>query len=114
MDGTSFAVRIRITEFQRFVGRPFARLKQRQQLAEDLGRVSTVDLLDHHDKLRRRILRSGLDSFHEDTVRQRQLAFASGAPPSNKVLVRQVGVELHCADLAVVLLPHQREREPFG
>ena len=49
MDGTSFAVCIRIAEFQRFVGCPLAGLKQRQQLAEDLRRVAKVDLLDDED-----------------------------------------------------------------
>jgi hypothetical protein len=68
VDGATFAIRVRVAQFQCLIGRALSSFKQRQEFSEDLRRVATVDLLDHHDELRRWVLRRCLDRFHEYAV----------------------------------------------
>src|SRR5690606_3659279 len=51
MNRAADAVGIGIAELERLARRAFARLKQGQQLAEDLRRVSAVDLFDDYDEV---------------------------------------------------------------
>lgn len=76
MNRAADAVGIGIAELECLARRAFARLKQGQQLAEDLRGVPAVDLFDDYDEAGFWPAQRRANSLHEDAVGKGQLAIS--------------------------------------
>src|SRR5690606_12867593 len=114
MNRAADAVGIGIAELERLARCALARLQKRQQFAEDLRGIPTVDLLNDDDEAGVWATERRADRLHEDAVGKGQLAIAARTPSAHEILVGEVWVELDRTDARLVAFPHQCECEAFS
>ena len=89
-------------------------LDEHEQLAEGLGDVGAVDLVDDEHVVPPRIGGSAPAEPGEDALCGREPALGRGAQPDDDILVGGRLVELHHLHPRVIRLSHERVRQALG
>ena len=86
-DVDPFALELAVAKAQSLGILALVGLQQGKHFSEYLGRVASIDFLDHHHIIRIQIAACGLNHFQERPIHQIQPSLAGRPPTSDKILI---------------------------